>query len=395
MEVNVVQDAQTFESRYDAVIVGARCAGASTALLLARAGLNILLVDRQKYGTDMLSTHALMRAGVLQLKRWGVLSALMAETTPEIKETIFHYGSEAIHIDIKTEHGVEFLCAPRRQVLDRLLVDAAREAGADVRHGVSVTDLQFGSDGRVTGVNLKDTDGNAVAAGSDVVIGADGRQSMVARSVDAQIYVEGTGASGYVYGYYSDLADDVLHWYFEKDTGAGVIPTNDSQHCVFVAVPQEQFASIFRKDLDGGFLRMAAANSPELAEDITKARRVSRLRGFAGSPGYFRQSHGPGWALVGDAGYFKDPLTAHGITDAFVDAELLARAVLDGRAGAFQHYQDERDALSRALFDVTDVIATFDWDLDEVKDHHALLSDAMKAEAAHVANFSALGAVAT
>jgi flavin-dependent dehydrogenase len=373
------------KNRYDAIVVGARCAGASTALLLARAGAKVLVVDRQTYGSDTVSTHALMRAGVLQLERWGLLSDLMAAGTPAVRQTTFHYGSEAVRIDIKPEHGVAHLCAPRRTVLDRLLVDAARDAGADVRHGVSLNDLQIGAGGRVIGAHIKDLAGNETAVSADIVIGADGRQSTLAKRVGAHTYVEGSGASAYVYGYFEDLPDDGYHWYFEKDVAAGVIPTNDNQHCVFVGMPRGKFGGAFRKDMEGSFLRAAEANSPQLREALESARLVGRLRFLICSPGYFRQSHGAGWALVGDAGYFKDPLTAHGITDALRDAELLSRAVIDGRAGAFARYQDERDALARPLFDVTDSIAGFRWDIDQVKDLHGELSHAMKAETEHMA----------
>ncbi len=387
-------DPANLRPRYDVVVVGARCAGASTAMLLARAGARVLLVDRQLYGSDTVSTHALMRAGVLQLKRWGLLPTLLAAGTPEIKVTTFHYGDESTRIDIKPEHDVDFLCAPRRAVLDRILVDAARRAGVDIRHGVSVTDLNLGVDGRVCGVTLKDTNDCVIAVGCDIVIGADGRLSTVARRVKASAYVQGSHASGYVYGYYAGLPDDGTHWYFEHDTAAGVIPTNDHHHCVFVSVPRDRFAATFRKNLEGGFLAMAEANGPALKDAIVKAKPVSRLRGFGGGAGYLRESHGPGWALVGDAGYFKDPLTAHGITDALRDAEILTRAVLSGSDQAFADYQDERDTLSRPLLDVTDVIASFTWSLDDIKDHHVRLSHAMNAEANHVAGFSKRNALA-
>jgi len=376
------------KSRYDAVIVGARCAGTATAMLLARAGAKVLVVDRQKYGADTVSTHALMRAGVLQLKRWGLLDRLMAEGTPPISRTTFHYGDEAVGIDIKAEHGVTHLCAPRRTLLDRVLVDAARDGGAEIHHGVSLTGLRFDGAGRATGVYLKDGMGYEAAIGCDTVIGADGRQSMVARETRAQVYRQGTGASGYAYGYYEGLPDDGFHWYFGKGVAAGVIPTNGNRHCVFVGVPRCRFAETFRGDLSGGFLALAAVNSHDLRAALGEVRLHGRLRGFCGGAGYMRQSHGPGWALVGDAGYFKDPLTAHGITDAFRDAELLARAVRDDRAQAFAHYQEQRDAMSGALFAATDALASFDWDFDTVKPLHGRLSAAMKAEAAQVAGFS-------
>lgn len=379
---------QSFLPRYDAVIVGARCAGASTAMLLARAGAKVLLVDRQAYGSDVTSTHALMRTGVLQLQRWGLLPRIMAADTPAIRRTTFHYGEEAVRLDIKSEHGVEHLCAPRRTVLDRILVDAAREAGVDVRHGVLLSDLQPRADGRVVGAWLKDANGERIFVRSDIVIGADGRQSTVARLVNAETYVEGIGATGCVYGYFEDLPDDGLHWHFGEGVAAGVIPTNHGQHCVFVGVPRARFAATFQRNLEGGFRQVAAANAPGLRDALDKARLVGRLRGFAGTPGYLKQCYGPGWALVGDAAYFKDPLTAHGITDALRDAELLARAVLDGGTQAMAGYQQARDTLSRPLFDVTDSIASFRWSLDDVKALHGALSASMRAEGNHVAHLS-------
>jgi flavin-dependent dehydrogenase len=371
---------------YDAVVVGARCAGASTALLLARGGARVLVVDRQAFGADTVSTHALMRTGVLQLSRWGVLSKVMAAGTPPVLRTTFHYGAETIGVDIKADE-VSHLCAPRRTVLDRVLVEAAREAGAEIHHRVSLNDLQFNSAGRVTGVVLRDQWGDEALVRAGIVIGADGCRSTVAKHVGAQTYREASASSAYVYGYFGDLENDGYDWYFERGVAAGVIPTNGNEHCVFVGVPAPRFADMFRGRMDEGFRSTAAANSLELEAALEKASRTDRLRGFVAPPGYFRQSHGPGWALVGDAGYFKDPLTAHGITDALRDAELLSKAVLAASTRALSRYQEERDALSRPLFDVTDAIASFDWDLDEVKRHHARLSDAMRLETDHVARY--------
>ena len=181
----------SFDSHYDAVIIGARCAGAATALLLARSGAKVLLVDRQAYGSDTISTHALMRCAVVQLNRWGLIPSLAAAGTPAIRSTTFHYGDEAVRVDIKPCHGVDCLFAPRRTVLDPLLVDAAREAGAEVRHGVALSELQFASSGRVIGASLRDAGGACMTVRSDIVIGADGRQSTVGQLVNAKAYVEG------------------------------------------------------------------------------------------------------------------------------------------------------------------------------------------------------------
>jgi len=382
------------EPRYDAVIIGARCAGAATALLLARSGAKVLAVDRQAYGSDTLSTHALMRGAVLQLTRWGLVPEIEAAKTPPIRATTFHYGSEAIRVDIKPEHGVACLYAPRRTVLDRLLVDAARKAGAEIRHGVFLSELLFGPHGRVVGVVLKNASGTSTTVDCDIAIGADGRQSTIAQLANASAYVEGVNASGIVFGYYENLARDGSHWHFAKGVAAGVIPTNTG-HCVFAAVPARRFSATFRGDVMRGFLQALEASSPEVRADVERARLIGRLRGFGGAPAHLRHSQGPGWALVGDAGYFKDPLTAHGITDALRDAELLSRAIVHGGARALAAYQRERDALSLPFLRTTDAIASFSWDdLDEVKQLHADLHVAMKAETNHVASFSQLPSLA-
>jgi flavin-dependent dehydrogenase len=383
----------SFEPRYDAVIIGGRCAGAATALLLARSGAKVLMVDRQTYGSDTLSTHALMRGAVLQLTRWGLIPDITAAGTPAIRSTTFHYGSEAIQVAIKPAHGVECLFAPRRTVLDRLLVDAAREAGAEVRHGVVLSELLFASDGRVIGVSLKDAGGSTMTVRSDIVIGADGRQSTVAQLVRARAYVEGSNASGIVFGYFENLPQDGLHWYFAENVAAGVIPTNTG-HCVFAAVPAQRFSATFRGEIRRGFLQVLDASSPELRADVERGTLIGRLRGFGGAPGYLRQCHGAGWALVGDAGYFKDPLTAHGITDALRDADLLSRTIVAGGTRALAAYQRDRDALSLPFLRITDAIASFAWDLHQVKQLHADLSAAMKAETNHVAGLSHLPSLA-
>jgi 2-polyprenyl-6-methoxyphenol hydroxylase-like FAD-dependent oxidoreductase len=381
------------EPSYDAIIVGARCAGAATGLLLARSGAKVLVIDRQAYGSDTMSTHALMRGAVVQLRRWGLIAEIVAADTPAIRSTTFHYGSEAVCVAIKPEHGVECLFAPRRTVLDRLLVDAARQVGVEVRHGVALFGLEFASNGRVVGVTLKEASGSRMTIGADIVIGADGRQSTVAQLVNAQTYVEGGNASGIVFGYFDKLARDGSHWYFAKNVAAGAIPTN-SAHCVFAAVPAAQFFSTFRGDVRRGFLEVLEAICPGLRADVERGALIGRLRGFGGAPGFLRECHGPGWALVGDAGYFKDPLTAHGITDAFRDAELLSRAIVDGSTRALEGYQSERDVLSLPLLRTTDAIAAFAWDLEEVKALHVELSAVMNAEANYVAGLSQLPALA-
>ncbi|MBB4363510.1 2-polyprenyl-6-methoxyphenol hydroxylase-like FAD-dependent oxidoreductase [Bradyrhizobium sp. CIR18] len=382
-----MNDLHSLDSHYDAVVVGARCAGAATAFLLARSGAKVLVVDRQPYGSDTMSTHALMRSAVMQLTRWGLVPNIAAAGTPVIRSTTFHYGDEAVRVDIKPDHGVDFLLAPRRIILDPLLVDAARDAGAAVRHGIALSELQFASNGRVIGASLRDGSGACRIIRSDIVIGADGRQSTVAQFVNSRATVEGFNASGVVFGYFAGLDWDGLHWHFAQNAAAGVIPTN-AGHCVFAAVPASQFVATFRGDVMRGFIKVLASSFPELRADIDRATLLGRLRIFGGARSYLRQCHGAGWALVGDAGYFKDPLTAHGITDALRDAQLLSRGIADGSTRGLEAYQRQRDELSLPLFRATDAIASFLWDIDEVKQLHADLSAAMKAEANYVANLS-------
>lgn len=374
-----------YQDRYDAVIVGARCAGASTAMLLARSGAKVLVIDRQSLGSDRISTHAVMRGGVLQLHRWGLLPKIRAAGTPPITRTTFHYADETVGIDIRPDHGVESLYAPRRTVLDRILAEAAADAGADVRHNVSFRALVNGPDGRITGAVLQDPVFGSVTVRAGIVIGADGRQSMVARQVGADTYASGHHYAGVIYRYFDGLPDQGSRWFFKPGASAGVVPTNSGQHCVFVCVPKAEIAEKVLHNINDGYLAALAENSKSLRREIDAARPASRISGFAGAPGHMRTSQGRGWALVGDAGYFKDPLTAHGITDALRDAEILARAVLQGNERALALYQEERDAVSHKLFTVTDRIASFHWDMAEIKSLHKDLQTAMKSEVDHMA----------
>lgn len=380
-----MENGNLFDSRYDALVIGARAAGAATAMLLAQSGLKVLAVDRQSYGSDTVSTHALMRGAVVQLTRWGLLQEIVDAGTPAIRRTTFHYGDEAVGVDIKPGNGIETLFAPRRTLLDRVLVDGARRAGADMRHVSGLNMLEFAGDGRVIGASVRGPDGRSRDIKADIVIGADGCHSSVAKQVEAPKYRQSKHRSAIIYGYFSGLENQGYRWYFRPGTSIGVVPTNDGETCVFASASPDRF----RRDLSNGtealFNTILAETSSDFAEEIQSAGRKDRLHGFPGEEGYFRHSFGPGWALVGDAGYFKDPLTAHGITDALRDAELLTSAVNDGGGHAYERYQDERETLSSDLFQVTDDIASFDWDLESLKDHHQRLSTAMKIEAATIA----------
>ena len=370
------------QNAYDALVVGARCAGAATAMLLARTGMRVLVVDRGRYGTDTISTHALMRGAVLQLHRWGVLPRLRSAGTPPVRETTFHYGDEAITVAIASAHGVDALYAPRRTLLDRVLVDAAREAGAAVQYGCTLVNLARDSEGRVCGATVLDPGGKPIGIKADFVIGADGVCSNVARLAGADILRQARHTTAVIFGYFRGMPQAGYHWWYHPGIGAGTIPTNGGRHCVFVAVSPERLRNgPLPRDSAALFKEALRDVDPALAALVAQSEPDSVLSLFAGRKGFLRQAYGPGWALVGDAGYFKDPLTAHGITDALRDAELLANAAV---AGNMAQYATVRDDLSLPLFEVTDAIAALDWDLDRIKALHQRLNQAMKHEVEHL-----------
>lgn len=366
-------------SRYDVIVVGARVAGAATAMLLARRGHKVLLIDRDRRGADTLSTLAIMRAGVLQLHRWGLIDAVRAAGAQPIRSTSFIYGDEVITVPIKMRDGVDSLYAPRRTTLDLILADAAAEAGADVRYGPRLVDL-IRENGRVTGAVIEDRDRLPHRISAGIVIGADGVHSLVAKLVQSTPYKEGRFAAGVVYAMYKGIQNHGNRWYYRPGISIGTIPTNHDETVVFVAVPPERWERDLRHDMENSHRRAVLECDQGVAEELAAATLSERPRGFPGHPTYMRQSHGPGWALVGDAGYFKDPITAHGISDALRDAEFLARAVAQGSDAALVDYQSNRDALSHVLFDCTDEIAGFQWDLDRIKPLHKTLSVAMNHE---------------
>ena len=359
--------------KFDVVIVGARCAGAATALLLARAGARVLVVDKGVYGSDTLSTHALMRGAVLQLYRWGILPAIVAGGTPPIESTTFSYCEQDVTVPIEAKFGVGALYAPRRGLLDRILVDAAASHGAEFRYGVRINDVITDGRGRVRGVSTATGD-TRDDLDAELVIGADGLYSTIAQRVGAAPVLEGLHATGVLYSYWEGLPVDGYYWRFQASASIGAIPTNDGATCVFASIPSRRFRREVGGDAASAYRRLVRLASTAFDARLDGARQVEPVRGFAGHIGFLKRAAGPGWALVGDAGYFKDPLTAHGITDALRDAELLARAVLRGTTAAFADYEATRHDLSCRLLEITDDIASFAWSDPEVQLLHRAFS---------------------
>jgi 2-polyprenyl-6-methoxyphenol hydroxylase-like FAD-dependent oxidoreductase len=304
---------------------------------------------------------------------------------PPVRQAIFHYGDERLSLPIRSGAGVDALYAPRRTVLDVLLARAAAAAGATFRFGCSVIELEQDSTGRVSGVVLRDRAGSTRTEHARIVIGADGRHSSVADLVAAGTRYTGRSASAFVYGYYRDLPVDGYEWFYRPGLAVGAIPTNDHLTCVFVAAPPARVAELVQHGGPDHAMR-AVAGAFTLGDRIIPATQVDGLRYMRGLPGYLRSSTGPGWALVGDSGYWKDPLTTHGLSDAFRDAELLARAVVaapdpgPAQGYALADYRAQRAALAHPLLDVTERIAAFEWDLTEIRQLLIQLSAVMNDE---------------
>ncbi len=361
---------------YDAVIIGARVAGAATGLLLARAGARVLIVDRDAAIGDTLSTHALMRPAVELLARWGLLDGLVAAGTPWVRQAEFQYGAERITVPVKSTELAAGLMAPRRWLLDPSVLAAAVAAGADLALGSAVEDCLWAGN-RVAGVVLRGPDGGWRTVHADLVIGADGRMSRTADLVGAQELAVSAQRSATLFGYVPGIPNEGYRWHFGDGVSAGVIPTNDGMHCVFAACRPADYKARFAADALNGLAAVLGGFDRDLAARVLAAPST-QLRRFLGAPGHMRARAGAGWALVGDAACFKDPATAHGITDALLDADALSRSL--ARHGTPAAYRHERHAQSRPLFEVTQQIASFDWDFGTLRTLHETLNACMKAE---------------
>lgn len=316
---------------YDAIIVGARCAGAPSAMLLARRGFKVLLVDRATFPSDTISTHILWPHGAEVLGRWGLLQRLAETRVPPICQWMtFDVGPFALRGTIPDANdGMGGFC-PRRTVLDSLLVSAAAESGADVREGFTVDDLLVSEDA-VVGIRGHAKGAQPIEERARIVIGADGVNSIVARAVRAAEYDLRPVAACAYYSYFSGVRQHDIELYVRDHSAFGGAPTNDGLHMVMVNWPARDFKAV-RADVEGHVWR-ALEGAPDFAARVRAGRREEGWYGTAGVPGYFRKPYGKGWALVGDASYNRDPITAQGISDAFIDAEALVEALSAGLSG--------------------------------------------------------------
>jgi 2-polyprenyl-6-methoxyphenol hydroxylase-like FAD-dependent oxidoreductase len=341
---------------YDAIIVGARCAGSPLAMLLARQGHRVLMVDKASFPSDTMSTHGLKTPAVKRLKEWGLLDTVLATNCPPIHSQTLDLGELRLSGSPPGSGDIRFLVAPRRYLLDTILVEAATAAGAELRERFTVDEVLF-EDGRATGIRGHAQGGVGVTEHARIVIGADGRNSTVAKAVGARTTIDrGPLCCGY-YSYFSDAPSDQLELYPRTGRFMAVIPTNDDLTAVLVEWPREEFQAV-RSDIEGNFFESLDL-APGLAERVRSGRREERFTGTVDLPNFLRSAFGPGWALAGDALSHKDPILGQGIVDAFNDAAYLAAAVHTGLSGewpmelALAGYERQHLAASMPIFDMT------------------------------------------
>jgi flavin-dependent dehydrogenase len=325
--------------------------------LLARKGYKVLLVDRSSFPSDLsFSTHYIHQSGIARLKRWGILDPIVASNCPPITQFYFDFGGLVLSGSPPPAEGVKEAYAPRRKVLDSILVEAAVASGVELRTRFSVDDL-VSDDGHVSGIRGREEKGSAVVEKARIVVGADGMHSTVARLVGAPEYKVKPPLQGPYFSYWSGVQMIGFEFYPGTYRGTFGWMTNDGLALIGVGFAAKDHPAV-RADIEGNYLRAITEDAPGLAERMQNGHREERFVGGL-VPNYFRQPFGPGWALVGDAGYLKDPCTAEGITDAFHSAELLAEAIDSGLSrrqpldDALAGYEQQRNKFAFPLYEFT------------------------------------------
>ena len=339
-------------TNYDAIVVGARCAGASLAMLLARQGKRILVLDRAHFPSDTVSTHFMWPRTTAALARWGLLDALAATGCPPIDAVNLHFGDVQLRGRPQPVEGTSAMYCPRRTVLDKLLVDAARAAGAEIREGALVREVVREGD-RVAGVRATLRDGTSCEARAPIVVGADGMTSTIADAVDAQVIRSHPSLTCGFYAYWQGVPTEGVEFYIRHERDVLVFPTHDGLTCIWAGRPIGEWPA-YRADTEATYL---AGLDPSLLSRVQRGQRTTAFKGTHRLLNFFRDCAGPGWALVGDAAYHRDPLTGMGIGDAFLGAQLLAEALqrsdggdLDAELAA---YREEYREKTTDAFDYT------------------------------------------
>ncbi|MEU8900615.1 FAD-dependent monooxygenase [Nocardia sp. NPDC048505] len=332
----------TATQQVDAIVVGARCAGSAAAIALARAGRHVVALDSARFPSDTLSTHLLWPAGVAELHTLGAADAIDALGAPRL--TVARAGGSGFCVSspFSPVEGVDHALCVRRPGLDAALVETARAAGAEVREQARVGELLWAR-GRVAGVRYTDRADGTLELRAPLVIGADGRRSTVAKLVGAQQpYLRAPSGRDCYFAYWRDADPSQRHvaaqWRAGADLGTA-FPCDDG---LLLSLVQPPATNPGPAQSEARYVA-AIERLPPLARRLAGCTRVSRVRAATGIESYFRRASGPGWALPGDAGHFKDPVTAQGIRDALRYGRLLGAAVAP--------VLDDPIALDRALLD--------------------------------------------
>ena len=348
---------------FDVIVVGARCGGAATALLLARKGFKVLVVDRARFPSEIPRGHFIQRQGPALLQRWGLLGDIVKSGCPPVTTVTTDFGDFPLTGTNLVRDGVALGYGPRRRVLDTILIEAAISSGVEFRDAFSVED--YVSDGAaITGIRGRaHGSGAGISERAWITVGADGRNSSLANAVNATAYEHVPALTCWYFSYWSGVALDGLEIYYRDRNALFAFPTNDGLAAVFVAWPISEFPCV-RHNIQASFMK-ALEPAPDLEARIRTGKREERFYGTADVPNFFRKPYGPGWALVGDAGHHKDPFLALGVCDALRDADLLASAIDEGLSGrqslpdALARYEQQRNAASKQLYQENLYMAQF------------------------------------
>ena len=338
---------------YDLIVIGARCAGSPAAMLFARQGYRVLLLEKARFPQDTLSSHYIHQPGVAMLDRWGLLGELRDAGCQPINHQ--SYEAPGVRLDgfSLPVDGHRTTYAPRRFVLDPILAGGAVASGAEFRESCVVHDLVF-EDDRVVGVRYTTPGGAEATDRARLVIGADGMRSLVARKAGAPNVVEHPRMTCTYYSYWAGVPAH-FELYERQGRWIGVIPTNDELTLIMAYFPQSEFSDV-RTAVEPAYLEAVRTTAPRLYERMSAGRRVEQLYGTGHQENYFRKAFGPGWVLLGDAVHHKDSITARGITDAFIQAQSLTgyigeRLHDDAALGAaLKRYEDDLDDLFYSFY---------------------------------------------
>lgn len=321
--------------RFDVVISGARLAGCALAAPLACAGRRVLVLDKMSFPSDQLSTHVLLPAGTSELARMGALPGVLDTNPSQVRWVALQVdGVTCLERLRPADDGIDYgVCVPR-DLQDVKLVEAVREQGAEVRERCTVEALRWRA-GRACGIRYRDADGAEHEAAATLVVGADGRRSTVASLTGAWTpYRVSRNGRGLVFRYLDDPragSDDAETYiqYRDDDSISFAFPTAPLGRLLVLLMGHRDEVHDARRDPEA-YWRRKLGEHPRLAERVAGVdpASMSKLRSTGETPAFFRASSGPGWALAGDAGHFKDPVTGQGMRDAMWMGRTLGEHVL-------------------------------------------------------------------